>query len=208
MWQVPSMKCPYCAEDIADSAIVCKHCGRDFLVFRPLLEKIQVLEKEVANIRMSLSSFEGPPTQSLGSAEAASRPTRALSVSAAIVSLTCFGSIFFYWLALSGDLEYPGVVALAVAFPAFGGFAAGLSFRGRRVLLYSLLGFIIGLVDFAGTMMSYRGYRGHFAPDWAAALLVFVVGQLVLFLLAAIFSALTGSYFTSIGSAFLNPLGS
>jgi hypothetical protein len=50
------MKCPYCAEDINDQAVVCKHCQRDFFIILPLLKamnemgkRIEVLESEIAN---------------------------------------------------------------------------------------------------------------------------------------------------------------
>src|SRR5665213_728499 len=50
------MKCPYCAEDINDQAVVCKHCQRDFFIILPLLKtlnemgkRIEALETELAN---------------------------------------------------------------------------------------------------------------------------------------------------------------
>ena len=40
------MRCPYCISEIDDMALACPHCGRDLYLFKPLLEKINQLEKK------------------------------------------------------------------------------------------------------------------------------------------------------------------
>jgi hypothetical protein len=42
------MNCPYCAEQVKDAAIVCKHCSRDLFVIRPLMEKLDEATKRLA----------------------------------------------------------------------------------------------------------------------------------------------------------------
>ena len=42
------MRCPYCVSEIADEALACPRCARDLYLFKPLLEKIEQLEKTVA----------------------------------------------------------------------------------------------------------------------------------------------------------------
>jgi hypothetical protein len=40
--------CPYCVSDINDEAVVCPVCRRDIYLFKPLLARIDALEKQVA----------------------------------------------------------------------------------------------------------------------------------------------------------------
>ena len=42
------MRCPYCVSEIDDAALACPRCARDLYLFKPLLEKIDQLEKTVA----------------------------------------------------------------------------------------------------------------------------------------------------------------
>ena len=42
------MHCPYCISDINDEAVVCPVCRRDLYLFKPLLARIEALEKQVA----------------------------------------------------------------------------------------------------------------------------------------------------------------
>ena len=37
------MECPFCAEEVKDEALVCKHCSRDLKIPKPLIEENQEL---------------------------------------------------------------------------------------------------------------------------------------------------------------------
>jgi len=41
------MHCPYCTSEINDAALVCPVCTRDLYLFKPLLQRIEALEKQL-----------------------------------------------------------------------------------------------------------------------------------------------------------------
>jgi hypothetical protein len=61
------MQCPFCAEEIRDDALVCKHCSHDLKIPAPLIEehaeltaKLAELQQEVHDLRAELDRVRGP----------------------------------------------------------------------------------------------------------------------------------------------------
>lgn len=50
------MRCPYCVSEIADEALACPRCARDLYLFKPLLAKIEQLEKTVTEQARAISA--------------------------------------------------------------------------------------------------------------------------------------------------------
>jgi hypothetical protein len=53
------MRCPYCASEVPQAAIVCPHCTRDFYLFKPLIERVEQLESRlVEQAQAGIATYE------------------------------------------------------------------------------------------------------------------------------------------------------
>lgn len=108
------MHCPYCAEQVKDSAIVCKHCSRDLFVVRPLMDKLAAATERLE--ALEAASPAGPaPTGRMRRRMRASPLPGVEPLSA--MTLTFIFLVFAHYLIIveySASLIYLRVVSILV----------------------------------------------------------------------------------------------
>jgi hypothetical protein len=141
------MECPFCKEDFNDDALVCKSCGRDLRLVRPLIEenanlirKIDELQIQASRLRASLARTDAPlrfwVVQLCG------------YLIAPIVLLV--GAHYIITIVLNVPLLYLRLASIAIPIP-FGFALLWLSHHGTRWAIG--YGAAVGLVSVGGMLV-------------------------------------------------------